>query len=410
MEHNSHIRKNFNSKTETVDDIISRICATSQAKTVRAFSWAQAPEVSRRRETFEPWSPRAEKTSAPREFNLTPFDEISLSTETGYLIKYILPRVELTVIWGPPKCGKSFKALDMFMSVARNAPYRDYKVKGGPVVYVSLEGEHRIKKRVIGYKQNCMQGHAGPVPFYLVGGSMDLVKDHAALLAAIRAQIGDTMPVAVAIDTLNRSLVGSESSDEDMGDYIKAADAIRDAFECSVTIIHHCGHDASRPRGHTSLFGAVDCLISVKRDAGNNIVTTVQHMKDGETAEPMVDRLESVEVGTDEDGDGITTCIIRPVEGGTIVADTRKQGSDNEMLAMECLTEALLDHGKVLPASLKLPVGTKGCTLDEWRDELYARSILDEDKRSSGVKFTRLRERLAKKHFIGIRNGWVWSV
>ena len=88
-----------------------------------------------------------------------------------------------------------------------------------------------------------------------------------------------------------------------MGDYIKAADAIRDAFECSVTIIHHCGHDASRPRGHTSLFGAVDCLISVKRDAGNNIVTTVQHMKDGETAEPMVDRLESVEVGTDEDGD-----------------------------------------------------------------------------------------------------------
>ena len=88
-------------------------------------------------------------------------------------------------------------------------------------------------------------------------------------------------------------------------------------------------------------------------------------MKDGETAEPMVDRLESVEVGTDDDGDGITTCIIRPVEGGTIVADTRKQGSDNEMLAMECLTEALLDHGKLLPSSLKLPAGTKGCTLDQ---------------------------------------------
>ena len=86
------------------------------------------------------------------------------------------------------------------------------------------------------------------------------------------------------------------------------------------------------------------------------------------------------------------------------MADTRRQGSDNEMLALEALTEALLDHGKVLPSSLKLPVGTKGCTLDQWRDELFARSILDEDKRSSGVKFTRLRDRLAKKHFIGIRN------
>ena len=278
---------------------INRINADAQRKTAQAFSWV-SPYISR--QTFDRPRPFTEKTSAPREFKLVAFDEISLSTETGYLIKDILPRVGLTVIWGPPKCGKSFKALDMFMSVARNAPYRDYKVKGGPVVYVSLEGEHGFKKRVIGYKQNCMKGNEGPVPFYLIGGSMDLVKDHAALLDAIRAQIGDVMPVADRHSTLNRSLVGSELSDEDMGDYIKAVDAVRDAFECSVTIIHHCGHDASRPRGHTSLFGAVDCLISVKRDGGNNIVTTVQHMKDGEAAEPMVDRLESVEVGTDDMG------------------------------------------------------------------------------------------------------------
>ena len=73
------------------------------------------------------------------------------------------------------------------------------------------------------------------------------------------------MPAAVAIDTLNRSLVGSKLSDEDMGDYIKAADAVRDAFECSVTIIHHCGHDASRPRGHTSLS---EPLIALSRSSG----------------------------------------------------------------------------------------------------------------------------------------------
>ena len=105
----------------------------------------------------------------------------------------------------------------------------------------------------------------------------------------------------------------------------------------------------------------------------------------------------------------ITTCIIKPVEGGPARDRYQEARVDNEMLAMECLTEALLDHGKLLPSSLKLPVGTKGCTLDEWRDELFARSILDHDKKdSSRVRFTRLRERLAKKHFIGIRNGLVW--
>jgi hypothetical protein len=343
-------------------------------------------------------------------FKLIPFDQINLSTEPNYLIKGIIPRIGLTVVWGPAKCGKSFWCLNAHMSVARNVQYRDRKVKCGPVVYIALEGLRGFEARIAGYRQHCMEGHAGPVPFYLVGGTLDLVKDHAELIACIRTQVGGDMPAAVVIDTLNRSLSGSESSDIDMSAYIKAADAIRDAFGCAVTVVHHCGHDTSRPRGHTSLFGAADCMISVKRDGANNIVTAVQHMKDGEASEPMVDRLEKVDVGTDDDGDPITTCIVRPVDGEAVEPDTRKRGSDREVLAMEALTEALLDHGQVLPASLKLPNGTRGCKLDQWRDEMYARSILDREKDTSREKFSRLRDRLVRKQMIGVRNGWVWLV
>jgi KaiC/GvpD/RAD55 family RecA-like ATPase len=345
----------------------------------------------------------------PHRFKLVPFGEINLSTEPNYLIKGIVPRTGLTVIWGPPKCGKSFKCLDMFMSVARNVRYRDHKVKGGPVVYIALEGHRGFEARMEGYPQHGMDGKAS-VQFYLVGGTLDLVKDHAELIACIQAQIGDSPPAAVVIDTLNRSLSGSESSDTDMSAYIKAADAVRDAFACAVAIVHHCGHDTTRPRGHTSLFGAADCMISVKRDAANNIVTTIQHMKDGEPGEPMVDRLESVTVGTDDDGDPITTCIVKPIDGQAVEPDTRKRGSDRDVLAMEALTEALLNHARLLPASLMLPNGTKGCTLDQWRDELYARSILERDKGTSREKFSRLRERLTRKRMIGIRNDFVWLV
>ena len=65
------------------------------------------------------------------------------------------------------------------------------------------------------------------------------------------------------LDTLNRSLQGSESKDEDMARYIAACDAIRDAFDCVVPLVHHCGHDATRPRGHSSLGGAHDAMIAV---------------------------------------------------------------------------------------------------------------------------------------------------
>jgi AAA domain len=104
--------------------------------------------------------------------------------------------------------------------------------------------------------------------------TMDLVKEHGDLIAAIR-NIGQ-VPVAVVLDTLNRSLNGSESSDEDMSAYVRATDAIREAFDCSVLVVHHCGINDSRPRGHTSLTGAADAQLSVKRDYAGNILVTVE--------------------------------------------------------------------------------------------------------------------------------------
>ena len=112
----------------------------------------------------------------------------------------------------------------------------------------------------------------------------------------------------MVLDTLNRSLPGSESSDQDMAAYIRAADAVRETFNCAVIIVHHCGIDTSRPRGHTSLTGAVDAQLAVKRDAGDHITLEVEWMKDG----PEVSRLDAVEVGTDEDGHPITSCVVVP--------------------------------------------------------------------------------------------------
>lgn len=49
---------------------------------------------------------------------LVPFDEITLGAESRYLVKGLIPRVGLSVIWGPPKCGKSFWVFDLAMHVA----------------------------------------------------------------------------------------------------------------------------------------------------------------------------------------------------------------------------------------------------------------------------------------------------
>jgi hypothetical protein len=158
------------------------------------------------------------------------------------------------------------------------------------------------------------------VPFYLQPVTLDLVKDAGELVRVITRTLGDIKPVVIVLDTLNRSLRGSESSDEDMAAYIRAADSLREIFDCAVIIVHHCGIDGTRPRGHTSLTGAADAQLSVSRDAADNIVMTVEYMKGGPTGTAIVSRLENVEVGKDEDGDPIMSCVLVSSETGGIAA------------------------------------------------------------------------------------------
>jgi hypothetical protein len=212
---------------------------------------------------------------------LVPFDEIKLGIQRRDLVKGIIPRVGISLIWGKPKCGKSFWLFDLMMHVALGWEYRERRVNQGPVVYCCFEGQTGFEARVEAFRLQRLDNHSGPVPLYLMPVTLNLVRDHQALMKAIRDTLGDQAPVAVNLDTLNRSIGGSENSDEDMSAYIRAADAIRETFECAVVIVHHCGHEGTRPRGHSSMPGAIDAQIQVSRDYADRIVAELELAKDG---------------------------------------------------------------------------------------------------------------------------------
>jgi hypothetical protein len=304
------------------------------------------PMKLREVERLEDYQPFRE----PR-IRLVPFDAIKLGTERPYLVKNLIPRTGLTVIWGPPKSGKSFWAFDLAMHVALGWPYRDRRTQQGPVCYCAFEGQTGINSRAEAFRLRHLAENADPVPFYLVPVILDLVRDHGELVKAIRDTLGEGVPVAVVLDTLNRSLAGSESSDTDMSAYVRAADAIRDAFDCAVLIVHHCGINDSRPRGHTSLTGAADAQLAVKRDAAGTIVVTVEWMKDGAEGEVVASKLESVEIGTDEDGEPITSCVI-----------------------VEAKTAQAIEHGPKLTKnqqtmlSILQLAGNEGLSVPEWNE------------------------------------------
>ena len=186
---------------------------------------------------FSAPSPREQPSTR---FTLVRFGEIKpLDGDEDYWVKGLLPRTGLAVVWGPPKCGKSFWTFDLLMHVALGWQYRGLRVRQGPVVYVCLEGTRGFRKRKEAFRIAKMTGANEPQdpPFFLVSNPLALVRDVKTLIADIKRQVGEDVPAIVCIDTLNRSLTGSENKDEDMAAYIRAADMIRDAFDCLVR--HH---------------------------------------------------------------------------------------------------------------------------------------------------------------------------
>jgi hypothetical protein len=345
-----------------------------------------------------------------RRFELIPFDKLSLASTPAYLVKGLIPRAGLTIVWGPPKCGKSFFVFDLTMHVALGWEYRGRRVRRGAVVYCALEGAEGFRARIEAFRQARMAENATKVPFYLIASPLRLAADHSALVSSIRATLGRITPAAVVIDTLNRSIAGSESDDKDMALYIQAADAIRDSFGCAIIIVHHCGIDATRPRGHTSLTGAADAQLAVKRDATGNIVVTVEYMKDGPTSDAIACRLKAVEVGVDDDGDPITSCVVEPVEG--VASQSKKAGlklTKGAKIALAALQEAVDECGEIPPATNHIPNGVKAVKIETFQTYAVKAGISGSSKESAvRMALQRAQEAFIADGHAGCWMPWIW--
>ena len=343
-------------------------------------------------------------------FKLIRFSDLKTDASSAFLIKGLIPRSGLTVIWGPPKCGKSFLMTDAMLHVALGWDYRGRKVCSGPVVYCAFEGADGYGKRADAFRKhhNLVVSQVDP-PFFLMPTPISFAADYPALITSISDQIGSNKPVAVVLDTLNRSLQGSESSDEDMAAYIRAADAVREAFGCAVIIVHHCGIDGTRPRGHTSLTGAVDAQLAVKRDGMGNITATVEWMKDGPEGDVICSSLESVDVGTDHDGETITSCVVVPVAasgGATVKKSARLSGA--AQTALRALEETIIECGEIPPESARIPAGVRVVTVDQWRQCAYRKGISSGEERAKQLAFSRATDRLLSGQHVGIWDDQVW--
>jgi hypothetical protein len=338
----------------------------------------------------------------PVRFTLVSFDQIMWTGSGEHLVKDILPLTGLVLIYGKPKSGKSFKAFDLAMHVARGVEYRGKRIRAGDVVYLAAEGSHGFKKRIEAYRQ---KHDCDDARFHLCTVRPDLAADAATLIADTYAQLNGVVPALIVVDTVNRTLAGSESKDQDMAAYLRACAMLEDEFQCCICLVHHCGVEVGRPRGHTSLTAAADVQIVVTRDAMGHVVAEIELSKDGPSGEVFVSKLEPVDIGVNDDGEMETTCLVIPVEGMPAPKPEKRKLSDQATLVQRALAEAIVDRGE---AHSVIPAGLKGVSVENWREECYARGIGGPEKEGMRQAFHRQKGALARLGIIGERDGIVW--
>src|SRR5262249_16470494 len=132
-----------------------------------------------------------------------------------------------------------------------------------------------------------------------------------AMIEASRRRWPDIDHWLVAIDTLARCFGdGDENATRDMNTFVGRCDTIRIKSRAAVLVLHHLGNDQSTGlRGSIALKAAADTIIEID-GIEDTRTARVDKLKDGAVGDLCCSRLKPIEVGTDDVGDPIISCVI----------------------------------------------------------------------------------------------------
>jgi KaiC/GvpD/RAD55 family RecA-like ATPase len=258
---------------------------------------------------FEKLEPLAGTEEKPMRFQVLSASEFTNRPAPSWIIKHVLPKAELVVLYGASGSGKTFMALDMAGAIARGVDWRGKKVKQGRVVYIAAEGAGGFRNRVQAYaQQHELDLEALNIGVIHAAPNLLLKEDALDVAKAIKAAGGADV---VVVDTFAQTTPGAnENAGEDMGKALAHCKGIHRATGAVVVLVHHAGKDPTKgARGWSGLRAAADAELEVVRGTTGRALR-LSKQKDGEDELEWGFDLEQVQIGVDEDLEPITSCVV----------------------------------------------------------------------------------------------------
>jgi len=301
---------------------------------------------------------------APASYKMLSGAELCNLPPMVWAVHEILPAQGLAAIYGAVGSGKSFVAMSLGHAVANGGDWFGKRVAQAPVTIIYLEGQTGLGQRVKALENY----HKKPLPDtlrFVVQPFNFLSVDVSNLAEAIVTGGGSNG--IVVIDTLNRAAPGAdENSGVDMGNLIAAAKQLQTLVGGLVLLVHHSGKDQSKGlRGHSSLLAALDGAIEVRREGDRREWVNIK-AKDAADGNSYPFKLEIVQLGNDDDGAPITSCVLVPENCSSTMRRPTPPKSGNQKIVWDAISE-LLRSDNPFAAKPRIPLEE---AIDKFRGRL----------------------------------------
>ena len=250
-----------------------------------------------------------------------------------WLADQAIPMKSITMLFGDSNVGKTFLAIHLANCARRGAPFLGRDTRQCDVLYLFGEGAEGLSGRLKAYADNHEPSDldiaiAVKVPnlFADVEAAEKVIQMAKLAFKSSGAQVG-----LIVIDTLQvASSGGNISEQKDMNLVFEKLRRLIDELDVAIVVTHHGSKaDPKSMRGSLTLREAADAVWFVAENGGR-LTLTPDKLRDGSKDKNVMSaRLQVVQIGIDENGKNVTSCIVRQGSAGTALTGTDEGDGDN---------------------------------------------------------------------------------
>jgi hypothetical protein len=358
--------------------------------------------------------------SARSRAKLSYYDDLDDPPPKRWIMKGVLAHGETSNWFGPPGSLKSALMTDLAIHVASNQDWRGYRAneRWCGVLYLALERGAQVKRRLSAYKQK--RGVASELPIAVKSEIIDLMREDCVDLVIDAVDEVEThfncCVGLIIVDTISKGIAaggGDEDRAKDTNVMLANLRRVQEQTGVHIACVGHTGKDEAKGhRGSSAHMGDVDLMVQISGDAVKT--ATVIKANDQEEGVLTTFKAEIISLGTDEDGDEITTALVSDemVEGGKQKGSAKgRRLTHSQSRAMELLNRCVNDHGRPAPPSNEFPPNIRVVELKEWRVMCERGGLSSAEKEEDRDRaFRRAKDDLQTMHRITCLDGFVWPV